>query len=225
VSLTLLTAVATAVASLPLSDAAAAEQLQCETELDFAFTPAVGDDLIALGALADETADPIDSTGDAIAPAFGTADTWRFYVHGGGGVHVKTSDNAFGLAGVGFERFVAEGLSLNFEFNGMYVSQEGDDAWGANVNLLLRWHFICEDTWSAYLDGGAGLLGTTDDVPDNGSSFNFTPQAGAGLTFDIGKNNRLMTGVRWQHISNANLYEDNPGRDSVMVYIGISMPF
>ena len=62
-------------------------------------------------------------------------------------------------------------------------------------------------------------------MPENGSEFNFTPQAGFGLTYDIGNENRLIFGIKWHHISNADLYEDNPGRDSIMGYAGISFPF
>ena len=76
-----------------------------------------------------------------------------------------------------------------------------------------------------YVDAGAGLLYTSSDVPDHGSSFNFTPQAGIGFTFDIGQNNRLMIGGRWFHVSNANIYDENPGLDSAMLYVGINMPF
>lgn len=160
-----------------------------------------------------------------IAAPFGSAQSWRLYVHGGGAVDVKTSDNALARAGIGFEHFIADDLSLNFEFTGLYVDQEGDDAVGGSFALLFRWHFISEETWSMYFDGGAGMLGTSSDVPDHGSSFNFTPQAGFGFTFDVGGDNRLMTGLRWYHISNANIYEENPGRDHICLYAGLSIPF
>jgi hypothetical protein len=74
--------------------------------------------------------------------------------------------------------------------------------------------------WGFFQDGGS-----TKNVPINGSEFNFTPQAGLGITWDIGEGNRWFAGVRWHHISNAGLYSDNPGRDSVLVYTGLSMPF
>jgi hypothetical protein len=76
-----------------------------------------------------------------------------------------------------------------------------------------------------FLEGGAGLLRTSENVPTGGSKFNFTPQAGVGFTFDVGNNNRIITGVKWHHISNANTYATNPGRDSIMVWGGMSFPF
>lgn len=156
---------------------------------------------------------------------FGQQGSLRWSIHGGGGVDVKSSDNWHGLAGVGLSYFIIDDLSFDVELNGLYISQRGDDAWGANLNLLFRWHFIARDTWSLYFDGGAGMLGTTDHVPENGSGFNFTPQAGLGISFDVGQEARLMTGVRWHHISNANTFNRNPGRDSVMGYVGLSLPF
>jgi lipid A 3-O-deacylase len=41
----------------------------------------------------------------------------------------------------------------------------------------------------------------------------------------VGNDVRLLVGARWHHISNANLYRDNPGRDSLMGYVGLSFPF
>jgi hypothetical protein len=76
-----------------------------------------------------------------------------------------------------------------------------------------------------FLEGGAGLLRTSQKVPSGGSRFNFTPQAGVGLTFDIGNNARWLIGAKWHHISNANMYDTNPGRDSIMYWTGISFPF
>jgi hypothetical protein len=76
-----------------------------------------------------------------------------------------------------------------------------------------------------FIEGGVGLLRTGDDVPVDGSQFNFTPQIGGGFSFDAGNNNRWLVGVRWHHISNANMYGANPGRDSLMFWTGLSFPY
>jgi hypothetical protein len=67
-------------------------------------------------------------------------------------------------------------------------------------------------------------MGTTSDVPEAGASFNFTPQAGAGTTVKLNKTQKLMLGLRWHHISHADLFEANPGRDSIMGYVGLKLP-
>lgn len=134
-------------------------------------------------------------------------------------------ENYLGTVGVGLSWFFLDDLSIDIELMGIGVSQEGDDAVGFNPNLMFRWHFLARDTWSLYADGGCGLMIASDEVPAGGSSFNFTPQIGFGATYEIGVNTRLMAGIRWYHISNARLSEDNPGRDSVMVYAGVSFGF
>lgn len=179
-----------------------------------ATTSRASDDLFALGLLGDEA-----------TPAFGTRGSWRWHVGAGGAMDIKTSRNRLVQSGVGLSYFLVDDLSIDGELNLIYFSQRGDDAVGANFNLTLRYHFLTGDTWSVYADGGAGLLGTTDEVPAGGSNFNFVPHAGVGVSFDVGSNRRLMTGVRWHHISNANTHRDNPGRDSVQAYVSLSFPF
>lgn len=158
---------------------------------------------------------------DFEAEEFGARGSDRWYIHAGA---ATTFDNEFALAGAGISHFFANGHSINAELNGMAFSQDGDDAVGANLNLLLRHHIIRRENWSLYIDGGAGILGTTDNVPSGGSSFNFTPQAGGGATIRLNDEERLMVGLRWHHISNANTFDSNPGRDSLMGYVGLNLP-
>jgi hypothetical protein len=158
-------------------------------------------------------------------PLFGTRGSSRWHVNAGIGVDVKTTDNAFGLVGLGLSHFLVDHLSIDAELNMLPIAQRGRDAIAGNFNVLFRWHFLPQQTWSVYFDGGAGLLYANERVPENGTRFNFTPQAGIGVSFDIGRDVRLLTGVRWQHISNGSLYDTNPGRDSVLAYVGLSVPF
>lgn len=163
-------------------------------------------------------------TASEVPPPFGAQGSTRWNVQLGYGLDVKGS-NQQAIGGVGLSHFFAEDLSVDIELNGAAFFQDGSNAVGGNFNLLFRWHFLARDTWSIYLDGGAGLLGTASDVPDSGSSFNFTPQAGVGFSLDVGNDTRLMAGVRWHHISNANTYRENPGRDSIMIYGMLSFAF
>ena len=133
-------------------------------------------------------------------------DESRFTIQSAAARH--ESDNYFFGFGFGFEYFMADNISFVTQFDGTYVQQIGSDASGANVVTLLRWHFVAEDTWSAYIEAGAGLLWMTNDVPSTGSDFNFTPQAALGLTFDIGSRNRGFIALGWHHISNANTFND-----------------
>jgi hypothetical protein len=69
---------------------------------------------------------------------------------------------------------------------------------------------------------------STDDVPNDGTSFNFTPRLGVGFTRQLTDSGiRLEGGLRWAHISNARITgdADNPARDSAMLYVGLIFPF
>lgn len=155
-----------------------------------------------------------------ISPVFGQRGDRHWYVQGGGST--TFFENNFALVGAGLSHFFANGHSVNLELNGMVFEQVGDEAAGLNLALLHRWHFVRQPNWSLYIDGGAGILGTTDDVPSTGSSFNFTPQAGGGATIRLDDEKHMMVGLRWHHISNGDLYEGNPGRDSILGYVGVN---
>jgi len=126
--------------------------------------------------------------------------------------------------GVGMSYFIVDDFSIDLELLGWGFSQRGSDAAGGNLNLLFRWHFLRRGPFTLYGDAGAGILITTDDVPYDGSPFNFTPQAGVGASWEFGDDVHLLVGLRWHHISNARIYSDNPARDSLQIYAGISLP-
>ncbi|MEM9275184.1 MAG: acyloxyacyl hydrolase, partial [Cyanobacteria bacterium P01_F01_bin.143] len=158
-------------------------------------------------------------------PVFGTKGAKRWYIQGAAATTLDNNESdprRFGLVGAGLSKFFINGHSVNLELNGIYFNQPDDDAVGLNLALIMRWHFVRQQNWSLYIDGGAGIMGTTNDVPTNAASFNFTPQVGGGATIELKDQKRLMLGLRWHHISHADLFENNPGRDSIMGYIGLN---
>ncbi|HEY9769882.1 MAG TPA: acyloxyacyl hydrolase [Coleofasciculaceae cyanobacterium] len=160
-------------------------------------------------------------------PTFGTKGQKHWYIQGAAATTLDRNESfpqRFALVGAGLSKFLFNGHSINLELNTIYFSQPDDDALGLNLALLMRWHFVRKSNWSLYVDGGAGVMGTTSDVPSTGASFNFTPQAGAGTSIKLKNNRRLMLGLRWHHISHADLFGANPGRDSIMGYVGVQFP-
>lgn len=159
--------------------------------------------------------------------AFGTKGQKHWYVQSAVATTLNREEafpRRFGLAGVGLSKFIFEAHSINLELNSIYFSQPSDDALGLNLALLMRWHFVRKSNWTAFADAGAGVMGTTSDVPSRGASFNFTPQAGAGFSLKLNEQRRLILGLRWHHISHADLFGANPGRDSIMGYVGLQFP-
>lgn len=165
---------------------------------------------------------PIEVSSTAFKPRFGEMDSFRLNILLG---YANDFDDTqlFG-GGVGLSWFFVDNLSLDLEFTGLGIEQPGPNTAGGDVSLIFRWHFLVRERWSLYFEGGAGVLWTTSDVPEDGTSFNFTPQVGFGLTYDLGDDVRLLLGARWYHISNARLSTDNPGINSAMVYVGVSLP-
>ena len=129
---------------------------------------------------------------------------------------------------IAYSYFLSEDVEWSLELNGWHFEQEGNDAWGINPVMIFRWHFINTGAWSAYIDGGVGVLLATDKVPEGGTNLDFTPRLGVGITkqlTDAGA--RLQLGVRWHHISNARIEDDarNPSRDAPMIYGAVVFPF
>jgi hypothetical protein len=177
----------------------------------------------------DDAAPPVaEATTNAI---YGDPDSgWWWTVGAGGGASLNNGE-AGAAAFVGASSVIARDLEFSADLTRWYLTEDhpnGDDAVALNLNPKLRWHFIAEESYTLFLEAGVGLLIATDEVPEGGSEFNFTPQAGAGVTFPLsGGPDRLVVGVNWRHFSNANSFgsERNPGRDDVYAYIGVTFPF
>ena len=193
----------------------------------FAFDPRVIDagmlDTDRAQATANASGSAAPAAAAPAAPRFGAAGSWRWQILGGGGTGTDSISNA--QLGAGVSWFVVDDLSIDVQVNADYFNQSGPSAWGGDVELLFRWHFLARDTWSLYVDGGCGLMWTSHDVPPDSASFNFIPQAGAGVTWEIADDTRLMLGARWFHASNANTGSPNPSYDGVFAYAGVSFGF
>jgi hypothetical protein len=166
-----------------------------------------------------------DAAVEKVITTWGQEGTWRWGIHGGYAEDLKDAENNLILLGVEFDYFIADELSLDMGVNLIDVTQTGNDTDGINFTLLLRWHAIAKEDSSFFIEGGVGLLFTEHNVPSAGSDFNFTPQVGLGFSFDANDSARWLIGLRWHHISNANSHRTNPGRDNLMLWVGMTFPF
>ncbi|MCC6426308.1 MAG: acyloxyacyl hydrolase [Phycisphaerales bacterium] len=124
--------------------------------------------------------------------------------------------------------FLATDIELGLEGGLWYFNQPGDNEGGLSGTVLFRWHFIHKETWTAYIAAGIGVLIATGNVPDTGTSFDLLPRVGVGITKQLTDTGlRLDLGLRWHHISNARIHgdDDNPSRDGLMLYAGLTFPF
>jgi len=187
---------------------------------------------LAAQARTDAPDDALNASESAADIPFADAsDQWWITVGAAGGV-IAGRDDVFSQGFVSASRFIADEFELAFEGGLWYLDQpDVDDALGVSASMIFRWHFLMDEQnrdWTVFASLGIGALITDEDVSGDGSEFNFLPRAGLGFTHRIGDTrNRVLTGVRWQHISNARLAggDDNAGRDFISLYVGLMFPF
>ena len=118
-------------------------------------------------------------------------------------------------------------LRGNFEF-GLEVQpiykvfQEGDDATGAAFTpVILKWNFLHHGKVKPFASIAGGVLITNHDVPQNTNNLNFTPQGGFGIHYLTSPNRAVTTQVKYLHVSNASLSNQNSGiNGSIQFTIG-----
>ncbi|MEE2681264.1 MAG: acyloxyacyl hydrolase [Planctomycetota bacterium] len=142
------------------------------------------------------------------------------------GTGVNFDDGWMVLGGVGVEWYPVDGFALGFRVDGVGIElKDTPTTGGGGGALLLRWHVYRAATWSIYLDGGCGLVYFAEEVPSGASRLDFSPQVGGGVTCAIADNLRLMAGLRWYHLSNAQTNSTNPGVDMLQAYVGLTIGF
>ena len=160
-----------------------------------------------------------------VLPEFGERDSARIEILGGYGIDASEGGNSMNYAGIRFTYFIEDALALSVGANFNHVSNEGASSDGPSVDVLLQWHFVRARKHSFFFDAGIGGFFGSNSVPPPGSRFNFTPQVGLGATYEISHKTRVIAGIKWYHLSNANTFEDNPGIDHALFYGGLSFAF
>lgn len=154
-----------------------------------------------------------------------TAGSWTFQAYESGTLGEWSQGQAITThVGVGY--YVRDNLSVNFEAIGGWArTVKTDDQGGfGGFDLLLRQNLITTPNFSFYIDGGAGAQEASIWFP-NDSHFNFRLMAGVGMMFRIARHVRLMTGIRYLHISDAGLTDGNNGLNAAEPYMGVMIPF
>jgi opacity protein-like surface antigen len=124
--------------------------------------------------------------------------------------------------------YIEDNFAIHLTATGYYgdkldtnIGRDEAPVYGAGLDAIHRCHVVHYDCWSLYVDGGVGLTETSKSVPTGGTNYNFSLQAGAGVTRQITDGTHFVTGVRWFHLSNGSFFTDrNPGYDSVRLHAG-----
>lgn len=126
-------------------------------------------------------------------------------------------------ASFGFNYFVWDNFSLGAEIQGLRAIQDGDDAWAGEIGFMLHHHLIRFGGCSIFADFNFGPVWSTEQVPADGTQFNFITRIGAGATARLTDDMHLMFGVRYFHLSNARIegVERNPNINGIEGYVGL----
>jgi hypothetical protein len=111
--------------------------------------------------------------------------------------------------------YAVDWVPLNLIFEPQHV------VYGVGFNpFALKWLFDTPGRVTPYFDLGGGVLFTARQVPEGISNINFASGAGIGVNVGRGKRHWSLE-VRWLHISDAGLTNENPGINTIQLRAGL----
>lgn len=145
---------------------------------------------------------------------FGTQDDRRQYVILNPRWGIFLTDVVGKVPYKGTLEFLLEPIAM-FQF-------EPKKRYAVGLSALFRYNFWTGSKVTPFFDAGAGIIQTDFGLPEQGSNFNFQPQAGAGLHILLNRGTALTFQYRFHHISNASTADPNSGINSSLFLAGIS---
>lgn len=102
-----------------------------------------------------------------------------------------------------------------------FPAEAAGGAWVLKYNLLSFGH------WVPFWEAGAGMLWTNlaPRIPEQSTPFNFVLETGPGVHYFLTRSTTVTGGVRYHHISNADIGQRNTGLNAVLPYLGLSWFF
>lgn len=94
----------------------------------------------------------------------------------------------------------------------------------AGGSLVFKYNLLSFGRWMPFWDAGAGMVWTNlgSRIPEQSTPFNFILQTGPGVQYFMTARTTLTFGVRYSHISNADIGDRNIGLNAVLSYAGLS---
>jgi hypothetical protein len=120
-----------------------------------------------------------------------------------------------------------------------YISHDFGNAWRGNLEAFIGMTLEPENRVAVgltpmagyaldkygwvnwFVEGGVGLFYTDVKVPGFGSAWVFSPQLGIGRLFKIDLKHSLNIRLRYHHLSNAYLNNNNTSIDSLFLMVGM----
>ncbi len=91
-------------------------------------------------------------------------------------------------------------------------------------SLVVKYNFVSFGRWMPFWDAGAGMLWTdlAPRIPEQSTQFNFVLETGPGVSYFVTENWAVTAGIRFHHISNANIGDRNTGLNATLFNFGFS---
>ncbi|VAX36091.1 hypothetical protein MNBD_UNCLBAC01-985 [hydrothermal vent metagenome] len=91
--------------------------------------------------------------------------------------------------------------------------------------LLVKYAYPVTERINPYFFTGGGVVFMTQHTNEQSTQFNYIPQMGGGISYDLKENRTLDFEYRYRHLSNANRKLPNDGINVNMFLIGITHKF
>jgi opacity protein-like surface antigen len=98
-------------------------------------------------------------------------------------------------------------------------------AYVSGLTPVVRYHFRRDSRWRPFLDAGLGFVLTDIGLPDLSTTYQFSPQAGAGFHWELREHLALTLQARYIHISNAGFEMPNFGVNTFLFSGGLTRFF
>ena len=156
---------------------------------------------------------------------FGSA--WGVVVfHSAGGHNYLMQTVSWGrvLSGPKFPGALRGRFEWAFEATPVYGQYHPVKTYGFGVSpLVWRWNFEPRGRYAPFGQLSGGALWTRDPVPERTTTANFTANAGAGLRILFKSDQAVVLMYRFDHISNGNRLDRNPGVNAHALHVGLSL--
>jgi len=93
------------------------------------------------------------------------------------------------------------------------------------ISFLLRYEDTIVPRLRWFFEGGVGAMYTSQHTQEQGSQYDFLPQAGLGLQYSLTKKFALTGEYRWRHMSNAGASSPNHGLNHDFALVGLTYFF
>ena len=147
-------------------------------------------------------------------------------------LYQSTSGRSYAVQTIGWSReltgdlgpgFVRGRFAWGVEATPLFAQFTPSNIYGVGfAPLVWRWNFTPQPRWSMFAELSMGGLWTTEPIPDKTADLNFSAHWGAGIRIGRPHGHALLLAYRFQHFSNGNQFNTNPGVNSHVVLAGWS---